>query len=63
MLENPPTKKKSGITWSTQVASQTKEVTPSTLRARISPSSQKMTPTIQWPNTTLKIETARSRSM
>jgi hypothetical protein len=49
MFENPPTKKKIGITWKNQVASHTQEVSPMALVSRMIPCCHQTMPMNQWP--------------
>ena len=58
----PPTKKKIGMTWKTQVASHRPEVTPIALWTPMIPPVQKMMPMNQWPNTTATMLAARRKS-
>jgi hypothetical protein len=61
-FENPPTKKKIGITWKNHVASQSQAVTPTALVVRMTPSCHQMTPMNQWPKTTATMLAARRKS-
>ncbi len=61
-FENPPTKKKIGITWRNQVASQSHDVRPIALVARMKPWSQWIIPIVQCPITTARMLTARRKS-
>ncbi len=54
-MENPPTKKKIGMTWRNQVASHIQGVTPMALLLRIRPWSQANIPIVQWPITTARM--------
>src|SRR5918996_735024 len=51
-FENPPTKKKIGMTWRNHVAIHSHGVRPIALVEPMTPSSQKITPISQWPTTT-----------
>src|SRR5712692_10160664 len=63
MFEKPPTKKKIGITWNTQVASHRPEVSPIALVMEITPFLHQMIPMNQCPNTTAAMLAARRKSM
>jgi hypothetical protein len=61
-FENPPIKKKRGITWSTQVVAHMPGISPTALTTLIPLSSQRITPLIQCPITTTQILNARKKS-
>ena len=61
-FEKPPTKKKIGITCSTQVASQSQDVTPIALVVRSTPSCHHTIPIVQCPTTTAQMLAARRKS-
>jgi hypothetical protein len=62
MFENPPTKKKIGITWRNHVISQSQDVTPIALVSRMIPCCHQMIPMNQWPKTTAQMLRARRKS-
>ena len=61
-FENPPTKKKMGITWNTQVPSHIHDVTPTALVVLMTPSCHQMMPMNQWPKTTVTMLAALRKS-
>jgi hypothetical protein len=61
-LEKPPTKKKTGITWNSQVPSHIPEVRPTALVVEKMSPSRWLIEMNQWPNTTATIDAARRKS-
>jgi len=61
-FENPPTKKKTGMTWKNQVPAQSPAVTPTALVVEKMSRSRWLIEMNQWPNTTATIEAARRKS-
>jgi hypothetical protein len=62
MLEKPPTKKNTGMTWSTQVASHSQGVVDSTFPAVRPPAERPTAVIVQWPSTTVAMLTTRRKS-
>src|SRR3990172_12130406 len=61
-FENPPTKKNTGMTWNSHLASHRPDVTPTALDVEKMSCSNLLIAMNQWPNTTATIEAARRKA-